>query len=109
MNDARVELQPDNGDPRVLRREVLKDDQFTRLATHGAVHASVGFHVGTQHDFGRFKILAIVNLTCDQNTDTLDRAAELALLKAMEYANEGFKILAGEVVAAQGMSAEAVR
>jgi hypothetical protein len=104
LNEARVEYQPDGGDPRVLKREVLKEDQFARLATPGAVHSSVGFHIGTQHDFGRFKILAIVSLTCDQNEATLDRAAELALLKGMEYANEGFKILAGESVALQGVA-----
>lgn len=96
MNEARLELQAHSKEPVVLKREVLKDDPFARLATPGAIHASVGFHVGTQHNFGEYKILAIVTLTCDQNEPTLDRAAELALLKGMEYAGEGFKILAGQ-------------
>jgi hypothetical protein len=102
MNEARVELQANGQEPRVLKREALKDDQFTRLATPGAVHSNVGFHIGTQHNFGEFKILAIVTLSCDQNEAVLDRAAELALLKAMEYATEGFKILAGSAIATQG-------
>jgi hypothetical protein len=93
----------------VLKREVLKDDQFARLATPGATHSNVGFQVGTQHNFGEFKILAVVSLACDQNEATLDRAAELALLKAMEYAREGFKILAGEAVATQGTTGAPTR
>jgi hypothetical protein len=95
MNEVRVELQRDGAEPHVLKREVLMSDQFRALVTPQAAHASVGFQVGTQHNFGEFKILAVVTLSCDQDERTLDRAAELALLKCMEYANEGLKILMG--------------
>jgi hypothetical protein len=96
VNEARVEAQEDGRDPRVLRREVLDSDQFKALATPGAIHSTIGFNVGTSQNFGNVKITAIVNLTCDQNEPLLDRAAELALLKAIEYMNVGFQLLAGQ-------------
>lgn len=96
MNEVRVEVQVGDGPAEVLKREVLKEDQFAQLATPGAIHGNVGFNVGTSQNFGDVKITAVVNLTCDQNEPTLDRAAELALLKAIEYMQGGFSILAGK-------------
>jgi hypothetical protein len=93
VNSARINIERDGQETQTVKETVLHGDEYARLATPGGIHATVGFNVGTQHDYGKAKIMAIVTLVCDQNTATLDRAAELALLKAVEYANEGMRIL----------------
>ncbi len=76
---------------------VLRDQQFdplTALYTPGpGPHANIGFNIGRQVNFGELSIKAIVTVQCDQNEQTVRRAAEMAFGIALDFMNEGFETL----------------
>jgi hypothetical protein len=98
-NEARVEVEKEGEPMRVLKSEPLVSDPFTALATPGHIHASVGFSLGTQQDFGRLKITSHVNVTCDQSTQVMNEAGRMSFEKGLEFLNDGLSILAAEGVA----------
>ena len=59
-NEVRVEVEKE-GEP----ARTLKSDPFVYMATPGQTHASVGFSLGTQQDFGKLKITASVNIVLE--------------------------------------------
>jgi hypothetical protein len=83
---------------RTLLQRALNEplDPFAALCTPGLTHASVGFSLGTSQDYGRLKVVATVRVDCNQSTATMDKAAEMAFSKALEYMKDGFSILSGE-------------
>jgi hypothetical protein len=93
--EALLEMGKEGETARAIRRETLAGDPFDKLCTPGGVHASVGFNVGTQANFGELKISATVRLQCDQNEKVMDKAAEMAFKKTLEYMKDGFAILSG--------------
>lgn len=77
---------------------VVKDapiDPFHGLLTVGsnAPRASVSMTVGRSFNYGEVKVTAHVTLQCDQNKATIDKAAEMAFQKAVEYVNDGLSLL----------------
>jgi hypothetical protein len=95
-NEVRVEVEKE-GEP----ARTLKSDPFVYMATPGQTHASVGFSLGTQQDFGKLKIMASVNVTCDQTTPVMNEAGRMAFEKALEFLNDGLSILSTESKAGQ--------
>jgi len=95
VNTARVDVEQD-GKTRTVHHEVL-GDPFTRLATPGAVHSTVGFTVGMGENYGALKISAHVTLTCDQNEPTLNKAGEMSFRKTLELMKDGWENLTQEV------------
>ena len=66
----------------VKKREVIMADAYEKLITakddtRGAARISLGY--GQSTDYAKEKYNIQVTLTCDQNTDALDRAVELAI------------------------------
>ena len=68
-------------------------DPVAALFTPGSTHAQVGISVGTQIDFGRIKVTAHVNYTCDQTEAKVNTAGEMAFNKALEFMNDGLSVI----------------
>jgi len=80
----------------VVQTKTLKEeaiDPVKWIYTPGeGPHAAVAMTVGTQRNFGEFSIKAVVQLECDQNSNSMDKAAEIAFTKALEFINSGMQI-----------------
>ena len=95
MNTARLDVERE-GVTETVREEIL--DPLLGLWTPGNhAHARVGLVVGTQVDFGRVKVSAVVNYECDQTTAAVDKAGILAFEKAVSFMNDGMTCLVGPV------------
>lgn len=62
--------------------------------------AHVSMTVGIAKEYGALKVQASVNLACDQNEKTLNRAGEYAFLKAIELVEDGWEILEARIAKA---------
>lgn len=82
-----------NGKSTVVRDTPI--DPFHGLLTPGgnAPRASVSMTVGRSFNYGEIKVTAHVTLQCDQTQGTIDKAAEMAFQKAVEYVNDGLSLL----------------
>ena len=78
-------------DTKLLKEEVIDPVKWIYTPGDGP-HSTVGIAVGTQRNFGEFSIKAAVHLECDQNFNSMDKAAEIAFTKALEYVNSGMQI-----------------
>lgn len=62
-------------------------------------HARVSMNVGFSSEYGAMKVSSSVSLECDQNEKMLNRAGELAFLKAEELTNDGWQELERRIAA----------
>jgi hypothetical protein len=97
MGRAEVTAQRRNPETKeIIETKTLKAeaiDPVRSIFTPGdGPHCALAMTVGTQRNFGEFSIKAAVQLECDQTTDMMDKAAELAFIKALEYINGGMQI-----------------
>ncbi len=90
MNTAQLEVETPEG-RRVVKQETL--DPLASLCTAAGPRARVGFTVGTQYDFGRIKVSAVVTYECDQTASKVNEAGLLAFQKAQEFVADGMQCL----------------
>ena len=96
MNVARIEVERDG----VSTSHETALDPLVELYHAGPhAHSVVSIRVGTQQDFGRIKISAVVTYECDQTEAVVDRAGMLAFTKACSFMSDGLRILSEEIPA----------
>lgn len=72
----------------------LLGDEYTKLATPGtAQHARVSVSYTSGIDYGAEKVTATVTLNCDQTEPVINRAGELAFVKAVELVTDAWHVL----------------
>ena len=76
---------------KLLKEEVIDPVKWIYTPGDGP-HSAVAMTVGTQRNFGEFSVKAAVQLECDQNFNSMDKAAEIAFTKALEFINSGMQI-----------------
>lgn len=67
-------------------------DPFPKVAKHDQA-AKVTISLGRSLPYGEVKVSASVTVTCDQNEVTINRAGEIAFLKAKELVEDCFSHL----------------
>lgn len=86
-------LEPVPFEPALLWRVGLQKpaevDRMSTLSSGRGPLAHVGILAGTSQGYGEIKVKSSVRLACDQTTEKLDEAAELALVKTNEYTSWG--------------------
>jgi hypothetical protein len=94
MNQAKVDLEYGDGTTHELKSETL--DPLQGLWTPGEhAHARVSLSVGQALGYGELKVNASVSYECDQNEQTVDKAALLAFTKAITLATDAMRTLKG--------------
>lgn len=73
----------------------ITGDKFANLLTRydGAPRARVNMGYSESTEFGANKVSASVTLECDQTEAAINKAAELAYLKAREVVDDGWSLL----------------
>lgn len=61
---------------------------------YGNGHARISANIGYSYDFGRGKCSVLVSLACNQDTDTIEQAVDIAMQIADTCAAEGMEIVA---------------
>ena len=70
--------------------EYVEMDDLQKLV--GKAQAGITTTVGFSLDFGKAKASVSVHLSCDQNEDSIKKAAELSLVKAAEFADYAMQV-----------------
>ena len=66
-------------------------EYYRDLVTGTLPVAHVSMTVGFSRDYGALKVSATVSLACDQTESRLNKAGELAFLKAEELVQDGWR------------------
>ena len=101
MSEFTVERKPANGKASTKTgtlgatpkraKAAVQEDPYDALWTNRTVDpARVSINISHSEDFGAIKVSANVTLNCDQNEPTINRAGELAFLKARELMEDSW-------------------
>jgi hypothetical protein len=75
-----------------------EQDPFWQLINQSQGQAAkISVNVGRSVEYGAVKASFVVSIDCPQNTPAMDKAAELAFKKALEYTNDAMTHLAPEL------------
>ena len=69
---------------------------FPSLLAQGA-DAHVGVTIGFSTDYGKAKCTVSITVTCAQNLDEIERAADMCMTEAERLANEGMSRIVKEI------------
>lgn len=89
MIEIRLTITYANG--LVERENYIEMDELQAL-TKGKGQAGITTTIGFSLEYGAAKASVSVHLTCDQDTETLDKAAKLSLEKAKSYADYAMEV-----------------
>lgn len=86
----------DRNDTLLTRKEGIMDPFQTLIQSKDPSvrgQARVSAIYGTQYNFGEHKVSINIQVACDQTAETIDKAAELVFIRAVDLTEKGMQMV----------------